>query len=284
MANYRLDQFGLWNRVYPLNFPANVASYRGSTRFAMVEPDPRYPFGFPKRSKGVFASTRRRRINLGRRIPFNLAISSRYATRRSGYSRRALGSNVRYRRGPRGKFRAPRRGTFTRKRVLNPISQSRVIRIRQQMSLAIADDADSATAHALETYNGLGAPVLKLAVTTQPYSVLAINGTVKPFHSVSQVADGSADHFGIRAVAGSAAYDADIIAIVKRYASFRVAAMKVTLMLNEEVITDAGADANWINASRALYVVRTAFDRLDTQQVMPEIDLGSAALAYPTAP
>lgn len=292
MANYRLDQFGLWNRVYPVNFPFNTVSGRGSSAFATTMPYHPYPAAFERqyawRRAQVNASTRRRTT---RARAFDLSISRRYAAygrargRRSGYSGRgSLGVNVPYRRGRRANIKFPRRGAYTRNRVLNPISQSRVIRVRQRMLLNLAPDTATATAHALETDNSITNPVLKLCVSTQPFCVLSLLGNVKPFHSVSSVADGSADHFGIRACAGSAAWNEDQIAICKRYASFRVAAMKVTLYLNEMTLSPSGVDVNWVNASRGMYVIRSAFDRLDTQQVMPEIALTSAALAYPTAP
>lgn len=282
---YRLSQAGNWYRVYPVNFPFNVVSGRGNPAFATTRPmnfgyeayRPYPDWGGPKR-RAVTARTKRRTY---RRPPIR---ARRMLAGRRFYSRAALGKNVRYRRGPRGVYVKARRGTFTRNRVLNPVSQRRTIRIRQQINIAIASDAHTATAHGLDTVNSITQPVLKLCVSTQPYSAKALLGGVRPYHAVSGVADGTLDHFGVRCIAGVAAWDADLIAVVQRYASFRTAAMKVSLTLNEQAMTPSGTDSNWVNASRGRYVVRSCFDRLDTQQIMPEIELSDAALAYPLAP
>ncbi len=193
-----------------------------------------------------------------------------------------------YRRYPRGRVNKGTRLApfgFRRKKMLNPISNQRTIRIRQRINIRIALDASTTYGHATETINGTVYAPLKLCVTVQPFAVLALNGTVKPYHSVSAVSDGTNDRFGVFGQAGPVDYNPDWQAICMRYASFCVKSMSVKMTLFAYGQEDTGAAVNqWTTAGETQLVVRSAFDRLDTQSVAPEILPGNAMTAYPTAP
>ncbi len=206
---------------------------------------------------------------------------------RAGYIQRRPKS-MKYARGKRSKqIYATSRG-YSRNKVPNAISNFRKLFVRQTIQLVLPrTDASGTSVHnrARDDVNGIFIEAFKFCVSAQPFSVLGRYGTVKPYHSVGKVSDAGVLYFQVQPEAGHEEYNPDWTSAMARYASFRVASMKVQLQLNPQASTErAESTYGWLNNIESIINVRSAFDAHDTQVMSPEGVFTAAGTNMPSAP
>ncbi len=150
---------------------------------------------------------------------------------------------------------------YRRQKPLNATSNFRKIVIRQCIPIHLSSTTNHATG-GLDSYNGVNLSMLKFAVCAQPFVNVSTNGTTLMRHPVIDVVDGSGNVMGV--LQGSTVYQKDIVDVMERYASFRVAGMKVELRLFAPgYLLDTGTVDYW-NKQAHLTIV-SAWDHLDTR-------------------
>ena len=186
-----------------------------------------------------------------------------YVYRRSIVSRkRKFRSYKRYKR----KRGHPNRGFsygYSITKPINTVSNYRVVTIRQELPITLATSAQ-ATWAGRDVVNGLSIECGQLRIGVQPFTMVGRYGTTKMYHSVSPVVDAAGNACSLSAHQGED-YP-DIVAVSQRYASMRVAGLRVALHLfGQGVSTSTGSGVGWQKATSLQMQVRAAFDRLDNQ-------------------
>lgn len=165
-------------------------------------------------------------------------------------------------------------------RPLNPISNFRKIVIKQVQYLRIPGTANIGST---ETHNGVPIPCMKFCVTVQPFVVEAYAGTTRGRGCVMACQNGSNLWYSLHSLGPE--YQPDLYLAVQRYASARVAALRVEMELFSRAHdpTNGSLDA-WVKWPEM--EITSAFDPFDNQltaQLAAET-IASAGAYHPVAP
>lgn len=149
-------------------------------------------------------------------------------------------------------------------RPLNAVSNYRKIVVMQEVVIAIGNSTDMPNVDT-ETYNGLRSDPLKFGVCVQPFVSESEDGTVKMRHAVITAVGANGYPHYVRPK--NAILQPDILEIMQRYSSFRVAGLRVELEPWDFGIADATTSTVDSSHGPAFpqWDISCAFDMYDTQ-------------------